>query len=345
LAKDAIGHQQIREISSRAWNRSYVVRKQRRVPTYYQDLIDIIGSNPGHVVGSTACLGGCLPTQLIRNRDMGAPSIELIKTWISQIQEIFGKDDFYFEMQPSFNKDQIYVNQKIIELGNELGIKFIITNDAHYLKKEDRPIHKAFLNAQQGDREVDDFYATTYLMSSEEIYHYMEKSLGDENIRRAYQTINEIVDKCEDYSLMKSLKIPRLNWKTIEVSDEQRNKYRKLIPYFNKFLDSKYKEDRHLANILIDRIDNDKPKLPSIRKRIKLINSNNLKIGKILEEINNKELMPEIIKQFYKDKKKKGYASFIPNKEFNTLFIKRYHKKYNKNEENNNSNNSNKEKI
>jgi hypothetical protein len=54
--------------------------------------------------------------------------------------------------------------------------------------------------------------------------------------------------------------------------------------------------------------------------------------------------MPEIIKQFYKDKKKKGYVSFIPNKEFNTLFLKRYHKKYNKNEENN-TNNSNKEKI
>ena len=98
-------------------------------------------------------------------------------------------------------------------------------------------------------------------------------------------------------------------------------------------------------NDFSDKIDNDKPKLPSIRKRKKIINSNNLKIGKILEGINNKELMPEIIKKFYKDKKEKGYASFIPNKEFNTLFLKRYHKKYNKNEENNNSNNSNKEKI
>ena len=96
-----------------------------------------------------------------------------------------------------------------------------------------------------------------------------------------------------------------------------------------------------------DKIDNDKPKpkLPSIRKRIKLINSDSLKIGKILEGINNKELMPEIIKQFYKDKKKKGYVSLIPNKEFNTLFLRKYHKKYNKNEQNSNSNNSNKEKI
>ncbi len=69
------------------------------------------------------------------------------------------------------------MNKKLVELSEEMGVKYIITNDAHYLKKEDRPIHKAFLNSQQGDREVDDFYATTYLMSDEEIYHYMEEPL------------------------------------------------------------------------------------------------------------------------------------------------------------------------
>ena len=169
LAKDSVGAKQIREISTRAWMRSYVARRMRRVPTYYQDLIDVIGKNPGHVIGSTACLGG--------------------KRWIVQMQGIFGVDDFYFEMQPSFNKDQIYVNKKLVELGDEMGIKYIITNDAHYLKKEDRPIHKAFLNSQQGDREVDDFYATTFLMSDEEIYHYMEESLGEEVIQKAYQRL------------------------------------------------------------------------------------------------------------------------------------------------------------
>ena len=108
------------------------------------------------------------------------------------------------------------------------------------------------------------------------------------------------------------------------------------------------KPEPHFNNIdFSDKNENNKakPKLPSIKKRIKLINSDNLKIGKILERINSKELIPEIIKQFYKDKKKKGYVSLIPNKEFNTLFLRRYHKKYNKNEENSNSNNSNKEKI
>ena len=258
LAKDLEGHKQIREISSRAWMRSYVARRMRRVPTYYQDLIDIIGANPGHVIGCTACLGGCLPTQLMRNRDTGTPSMDLIKRWIIQMQGIFGKDDFYFEMQPSFNKDQIYVNKKLVELGEEMGIKYIITNDAHYLKKEDRPIHKAFLNSQQGDREVDDFYATTYLMSDEEIYHYMEESLGEEVIQTAYRNIEEIIDKCDNYTLLKPLKIPRLKWYGVALTTQSINKYRKLIPYINTFLDSEYEEDKLLARTIIERIENDK---------------------------------------------------------------------------------------
>ena len=255
LAKDLEGHRQIREVSSRAWNRSYIARRMRRVPTYYQDLIDIIGKNPGHVIGCTACLGGCLPTQLLRNRDTGAPSMDLIKRWIVQMQGIFGKDDFYFEMQPSFNKDQIYVNHKLVELGAEFEIKYIITNDAHYLKKEDRPIHKAFLNSQQGDREVDDFYATTYLMSDEEIRKYMEKEMGEEVLQSAYQTILEIKDKCEDYSLMKPLKIPRLNWKTPTINVKTHyGFYSNNIPYLKKFIESPYEEDRKLADIIIETI-------------------------------------------------------------------------------------------
>ena len=257
LAKNSEGHRQIREISTRAWMRSYMARGMRRVPTYYQDLIDVIGKNPGNVICSTACLGGCLPTQLIRNRDTGAPSMDLIKRWIQQMQGIFGVDDFYFEMQPSFNKDQIYVNHKLVELGAELGIKYIITNDAHYLKKEDRPIHKAFLNSQQGDREVDDFYATTYLMSDEEIREYMEEEMGEEVLQSAYQAIKEIRDKCEDYSLMKPLKIPRLNWKNFSLNDIETGIWCDKIPYLQKFLLSEYPEDRKLAEAIIERIKDD----------------------------------------------------------------------------------------
>ena len=266
IAKDEIGHQQIREISTRAWMRSWVARRMRRVPTYYQDLVDIIGANPGHVIGSTACLGGCLPTQLLRllemergtSKNMAALEFKKkIYLWIEQMQKIFGKEDFYFEMQPSKNKEQIYVNNELVKLSEELGIKYIITTDSHYLKKEDRPIHKAFLNAQQGDREVDDFYATTYLMNDEEIRSYMEEELGKEVLQKAYQNIIEIKNKCKDFSLMKPLHIPRLNWKNHHARNDEIEFYKNKIPYMKTFLKSEYFEDNLLVYAIVDRIKND----------------------------------------------------------------------------------------
>ena len=108
LAKDAIGHQQIREISTRAWMRAYVHKRMMRVPTYYQDLFDVIGANPGHVIGSTACLGGALPTQIMRLRDSGNDILESkIEFWCQQLNELFGQGNFFFEMQPSKDLDQI----------------------------------------------------------------------------------------------------------------------------------------------------------------------------------------------------------------------------------------------
>ena len=139
LAKDAIGHQQIREISTRAWHRSYLARGMRRVPTYYQDLFDIIGAQPGHIIGSTACLGGALATQILRARKDSSLN-EKIKIWINQMDNLFGHGNFFLELQPSDGKEQIYVNSKLVELSKELDIPYIITTDAHYLKKEDRNV-------------------------------------------------------------------------------------------------------------------------------------------------------------------------------------------------------------
>ena len=254
-AKDVIGHQQIREISTRAWLRSWMTGKMRRVPTYYQDLVEIIGKNPGHVVGSTACLGGALPTQLLKQLATNDMLLfEKIKVWIRQMDNIFGHGNFFFELQPSFNHEQIYVNRKLIELSDEFEIPYIITTDSHYLKKEDRNIHKAYLNAQNGDREVDDFYATTYMMNTEELESYM--TLTEEEFQVAYQNILKIKNMCEDYSLMKPLKIPELKWKAHKTYIVE-NIYSE-IPWLSKFVNSDFSGDRELALAIIEKISTDK---------------------------------------------------------------------------------------
>ena len=254
LAKDAEGAKQIREISTRAWMRSYMARGMRRVPTYYNDLFEIIGKNPGHVIGSTACLGGALPTQLLKYRDTQNTELgRKIGIWIDQMDNLFGRGNFYLEMQPSKNKDQIYVNEQLIELSGITGIPYIITTDSHYLKKEDRFVHKAYLNAQNGDREVDDFYATTYMMGTDELEGYF-KYFTDEQIQAAYKNILKIRDSIEDYSLLRPLNIPTLKWKPVLSYFTEYPIWFKRIPMLKTFLDSEYEADRYLVNAVIDGI-------------------------------------------------------------------------------------------
>ena len=256
LAKDAIGHQQIREISTRAWRRSYMARGMRRVPTYYQDLIDIIRANPGHVIGSTACLGGALGTQLLKYRQTASEELyEKIIGWCEQMAWIFGEDNFYLELQPAANRDQKYVNRQLIDIANTYHFRYIITTDSHYLKKEDKPIHKAYLNSQNGDREVDDFYATTYMMGTEELESYMD--MTKEELHEAYANIHSIKERCEDYSLLKPLKIPQLPWRDLGSYTIDQKYWISCIPYLEKFWDSDYEGDHELADAIVLRVRED----------------------------------------------------------------------------------------
>ena len=248
LAKDAIGHQQIREISTRAWRRSYVARGMRRVPTYYQDLFDIIAENRGHVIGTTACLGGALPTQLLRYRESKDETLyEKIIAWCEQMEYIFGPGNFYLELQPAANRDQKYVNRMLLDIAKTYHFPYIITTDTHYLKKEDKAIHKAYLNSQNGDREVDDFYATTYLMNTEELESFMD--MTKEELYEAYANIHGIKERCEDYSLMKPLKIPQLPWSEINDGPAPYKWFDK-IPYMKTFMESDYVGDHHLCDAI-----------------------------------------------------------------------------------------------
>lgn len=257
LAKNEEGHRQIREISARAWKRSWKIGKMRRRPTYYQDLIDIIYPNQGNVIGSTACLGGWLAAQSLKYAEK--PNEELkneITNWLRSIVKLFGEGNFYIELQPpeKKNNEQYKANAVLLQFAKELNIPWIITTDSHYKCKEDRPIHKAYLTSQEGEREVDSFYATTYLMSTEEL-----ESHFDFSIEEGYQNIQNILDMCEDYELEKSLKIPRLPWKVFNPISAINEWYSK-FPTIEKFVTSQYKEDNELAKAIIEKLEKE-PKL------------------------------------------------------------------------------------
>lgn len=202
------------------------------------------------------CLGGALPTQLLKNKDLKSAELgDKIIKWCLQMKDLFGKDNFYLELQPNESREQTYVNRQLIGLSNLLDIPYIITTDSHYLKKEDAKIHEAFLNAQDGDREVKSFYATTYMMDTEELESHMD--LTEEELQTAYRNIKRIKDSCEDYSLLKPLKIPQLMWKDLGSYTIDQRYWCSEIPYLEKFWSSDYEGDEELADAIVLKIESD----------------------------------------------------------------------------------------
>lgn len=252
IAKDAVGHQQLRELSSRAWNRSYI-RFMRRCPTYYSDIEEIVGANPGHLIASTACIGGFLGSKILEYGANAAKKTDIQKEicdFIDWCQKYFG-EDFYFELQPSYGGEQRFVNGEIVKMVSVFEVPMIITTDSHYLKKEDRKIHKAYLNSKDGDREVDDFYASTYLMTPEEIHEYMDDNIGAENVEECFTNTLAIADKCEDYSLFCQIKVPYIPLRAFEDNEDIINIVREYemngVPMVRQFFESDWASDHDLA--------------------------------------------------------------------------------------------------
>ena len=218
IAKNAQGHKALRELSSRAWMNSFVDRRMERVVTTYDDLIEICSKYPNSLIASTACLAGELSAQTLLlieaeklGDKMGAENAHNdIVNFILFCQRIFG-EDFYIECAPGCSKEQVAVNRRLLSISKCFNIPMIIGSDSHYLKKEDRYIHKAFLNSKEGEREVDAFYEYSYLQSNEEIIEHLQKSSFDElYVNEMFKNSQEIYDKIENYSLFHTQQIPKV---------------------------------------------------------------------------------------------------------------------------------------
>ena len=214
IAKDAIGHKQLRQLSSTAWMNSYWDRGMERVPTLKSELAAVVKKNPGHLIATSACLGGELSSCIvemeharkIEDTETAKKKHQQIKEFMFFCDDLFG-DDFYVEVAPGASKDQITANNKLAQIAQVFHKKLVIGDDAHYLKKEDRYIHKAYLNSKGGERETDAFYEYAYLQSDEDIKNNLEPSIGmliDEMCANSMEMFNKI----EVYDLLHNQTIP-----------------------------------------------------------------------------------------------------------------------------------------
>ena len=214
IAKDGIGHKQLRQLSSIAWINSYWDRGLERVPTLKKELKEVVMREPGHLLATSACLGGELSSCIIemeRARQMEDNETATIKynqivEYMQFMDELFG-NDFYVEVAPAASKDQIIANNKLVQIAHVFNKKVVNGDDDHYLKKEDRYIHKAYLNSKGGERETDAFYEYAYLQDEENLRKNLAPSVGmmiDEMCANSM----EMFDKIEIYDLLHSQTIP-----------------------------------------------------------------------------------------------------------------------------------------
>ena len=230
IAKDSIGHKALRELSSKAWENCYTDRRMERVPTLKSELKETVNKYKGHLIATTACIGGELGTLILKLHqcelvnDMRNASVyyQQIISFLEYCKDLFG-EDFYLECAPSDKEDQITVNRRLLKIAEGLDLKLTIGTDAHYLKKEDRYVHKAYLNSKGGEREVDDFYEFTYLMTPDELRGFLRLSFNDDDIiDNIFLTSIELQNKINFYSLERKQIIPK-----VEVKD-----YEKTLSYF-----------------------------------------------------------------------------------------------------------------
>lgn len=257
LAKDKKGHEILKKLSSKAWGRMFSYKGMERVPTFYSDVEDIIGENTGHIIASTACLGSYFAQRIMElskeeNEDEKIKIKYKIHDFINWCISVFGKDDFYIEIQPAKVIEQIEYNKMAVKIAKAYGLKHIITTDAHYLTPQDRNIHKAYLTSdkdESGSREVDDFYSSTHFFTSETLFDYMNY-LNKDDVIEGIANTKRIADKCKNYDLSHKQIIPKIklpnedNW----FIDKELYDIAKQYEHINYMMNSSEVYDRYLIS-------------------------------------------------------------------------------------------------
>ncbi|MDR3590306.1 MAG: DNA polymerase III subunit alpha [Negativicutes bacterium] len=141
LAETDQGYRNLIELVSRAHIEGF----------YYKPRVDkeLLRQYSQGLICLSACLAGEIPQLLLRGDYAGARQLAV------EYSEIFGRDNFFLEMQNHSLPEQITVNPLLVKLAGELGLGLAATNDIHYIDRQDSESHDVLLCIQTG-KTVDD---------------------------------------------------------------------------------------------------------------------------------------------------------------------------------------------
>ena len=180
LAKNNVGYYNLCRLNSIAFVEGF----------YYKPRIDFetLKKYSEGLVCLSACIAGQLPRLFMADRPDEARKLAL------EYKALFG-EDYYIEIQRHGIEDEDAVMPQLVQLARELDIKLVVTNDVHYLNREDAEIQDIMMCVQMGK-----FYDDTDRMKfqGEEFYlkNYDEMAALFPNLPDAMETTLEIADKC-----------------------------------------------------------------------------------------------------------------------------------------------------
>lgn len=257
IAKDAIGHKQLRILSSQSWLRSYTSRGMERVPTLKSELEEIVLKDKGHLIATTACLAGelsrdiedLLEARKNENHEEEVTAYNNIISFITWCKNLFG-EDFYIELPPGASIEQIEVNKKLYQIAKNQKVKVETSCDSHYPSAKERDIHAAFLRSKNGERETDSFYHYAYLQSQEEILEHLGQAFGSntsEIYKECCNSAREIFDKITDYDLRYPQQIPKVEVKDYPKKNPPES-FAVTYPILTSMFTSEDKSERYWIN-------------------------------------------------------------------------------------------------
>ena len=151
--------------------------------------LELLEKHHEGLIALSACLAGGIPQYLMEE------DYDSAKKYALKMADIFGEGNFYLELQDHGIEEQRPVNQGVMRLARETGLPLVVTNDAHYLRKEDAAMQDVLLCIQTG-KTVDEenrmkFQTEEFYLKSEEELRTLFPNCGE-----AFENTAKIAERC-----------------------------------------------------------------------------------------------------------------------------------------------------
>ena len=182
LAENNIGYKNLLKLTTAAHLEGF----------YYRPRVDknLLRQHSSGQIALSGCLGGEVSRALLSGNYEKAKKVAL------EYREIFGKGNFYLEVQQHLNtEDQNIVTERIIKLSKEIDIPMVATQDSHYLRSEDAEAHDVLLAVQTGNK-VDDKDRLTLRNDDFSLLSPEKMAEKFSEIPEAIENANVIAERC-----------------------------------------------------------------------------------------------------------------------------------------------------